>query len=40
MKKARNSASGEKEMLMPIGGRKAKETPAKKPSAKPQRKSA
>ena len=35
-KKARKVASGQKEMLMPIGGKKA---PAKKSAARPQRKS-
>jgi DNA end-binding protein Ku len=40
-KKSKKVASGQKEMLMPIVGKKpAKETAAKKPSAKPQRKSA
>jgi DNA end-binding protein Ku len=39
-KKPRKAASGQKEMLMPIEGKKAKEAPAKKPAAKPQRKSA
>jgi DNA end-binding protein Ku len=40
-KKPRKVASGQKEMLMPIAGKKsAKETAAKKPAAKPQRKSA
>lgn len=40
-RKPRNAASGQKEMLMPIAGKKvAKEAPAKKPAAKPQRKSA
>jgi DNA end-binding protein Ku len=40
-KKSKKAASGQKEMLMPIAGKKpAKETAAKKPSAKPQRKSA
>jgi DNA end-binding protein Ku len=40
-KKARKAAAGQKEMLMPIGGKKpAKEAAAKKPAAKPQRKSA
>jgi DNA end-binding protein Ku len=34
------AASGQKEMLMPIEGKKAKETPAKKSASKPQRKSA
>ena len=37
----RKIASGQKEMLMPIAGKKpAKEAAAKKPVAKPQRKSA
>jgi DNA end-binding protein Ku len=40
-KKSKKAASGQKEMLMPIAGKKpARETAAKKPSAKPQRKSA
>jgi hypothetical protein len=40
-KKPRKTASGQKEMLMPIEGKKtANETAAKKPSAKPQRESA
>jgi hypothetical protein len=39
-KKPRKAASGQKEMLMPIEGKKAKETPAKKTASKPQRKSA
>lgn len=40
-RKARKAAAGQKEMLMPIAGKKpAKEAPAKKPAAKPQRKSA
>src|SRR5882672_3945186 len=40
-KKPRKVASGQKEMLMPIPGKKpAKEAAAKKPAAKPQRKSA
>jgi DNA end-binding protein Ku len=40
-KKPRKAAAGQKEMLMPIEGKKfAKEAAAKKPSAKPQRKSA
>jgi DNA end-binding protein Ku len=39
-KKVRKAASGQKEMLMPIEGKKAKEAPAKKPAARPQRKSA
>jgi DNA end-binding protein Ku len=37
-KKPRKAASGQKEMLMPIEGKKA--TPAKKTASKPQRKSA
>jgi DNA end-binding protein Ku len=40
-KKSKKASSGQKEMLMPIAGKKpAKEAAAKKPSAKPQRKSA
>jgi DNA end-binding protein Ku len=40
-KKPRRAAAGQKEMLMPIAGKKsAKEAAAKKPAAKPQRKSA
>jgi DNA end-binding protein Ku len=40
-KKSKKTAPGQKEMLMPIAGKKpAKETAAKKPSAKPHRKSA
>ena len=40
-KKPRKAASGQKEMLMPIDGKKvAKETTAKKPTTRPQRKSA
>ena len=40
-KKSRKAAAGQKEMLMPIEGKKlAKETAAKKTAAKPQRKSA
>ena len=40
-KKPRKVASGQKEMLMPIAGKKpAKEAAAKKPAARPQRKSA
>jgi DNA end-binding protein Ku len=41
-KKPRKAASGQKEMLMPIQGKgqKAKETTAKKPASKQQRKSA
>jgi DNA end-binding protein Ku len=40
-KKPRKVASGQKEMLMPIACKKlAKETVAKKPAARPQRKSA
>jgi DNA end-binding protein Ku len=40
-KKPREGAAGQKEMLMPIEGKKqAKAAPAKKPAAKPQRRSA
>jgi len=39
-KKPRKAASGQKEMLMPIQGKKPKETAAKKSASKPQRKSA
>jgi DNA end-binding protein Ku len=40
-KKTRRAAAGQKEMLMPIAGKKsAKEGAAKKPATKPQRKSA
>jgi DNA end-binding protein Ku len=40
-KKPKKASAGQKEMLMPIAGKKlAKETTAKKPTAKPQRKSA
>jgi DNA end-binding protein Ku len=39
-KKPRKSASGQKEMLMPIEGQKANEPSAKKSASKPQRKSA
>ena len=40
-KKARKASAGQKEMLMPIAGKRpAKEAAIKKPSAKPQRKSA
>ena len=39
-KKPRKAASGQKEMLMPIEGKKPKEAAAKKPAARPQRKSA
>jgi DNA end-binding protein Ku len=40
-KKPREPASGQKEMLMPIAGKKtSKETVAKKPAARPRRKSA
>ena len=40
-KKPRKPAAGQKEMLMPIAGKRpAKEAAAKKPSAKPNRKSA
>lgn len=36
----RSASSGQKEMLMPIEGKKPKEAAAKKPAARPQRKSA
>ena len=39
-KKPRKVASGQKEMLMPIAGKKPAEAGTKKPAAKPQRKSA
>ena len=40
-KKPRKATAGQKEMLMPIAGKKpAKEAAAKKPTAKAQRKSA
>ncbi len=39
-KKPRKAAAGQKEMLMPIAGKQAKETAAKKPAARPQRRSA
>ncbi|VIO72984.1 hypothetical protein CI1B_46330 [Bradyrhizobium ivorense] len=40
-RKLRKAASGQKEMLMPIAGKKpAKEVAARKPAATPQRKSA
>src|ERR1700731_2335161 len=39
-KKPRKAMAGQKEMLMTIEGKKAKETPAKKTASKPQRKSA
>jgi DNA end-binding protein Ku len=39
--KKNKASAGQKEMLMPIAGKKpAKETAAKKPAGKPQRKSA
>ncbi|UPT92472.1 hypothetical protein HAP41_0000049420 (plasmid) [Bradyrhizobium barranii subsp. apii] len=41
VKKSKKAAPGQKEMLMPIAGKKpAKEAAAKKPAARPQRKSA
>jgi len=41
VKKQRKAASGQKEMLMPIAGKKpAKQAVVKKPAARPQRKSA
>jgi DNA end-binding protein Ku len=40
-KKPKKAAAGQKEMLLPIAGKKpAKEAGAKKPAPKPQRKSA
>jgi DNA end-binding protein Ku len=39
-KKPRKASAGQKEMLMPIAGKKPKEAAAKKPAARPQRKSA
>jgi DNA end-binding protein Ku len=39
-KKPRKASSGQKEMLMPIAGKKPKEAVAKKPAARPQRTSA
>ena len=39
-KKPRKAAAGQKEMLMPIEGKMPKESAAKKPTARPQRKSA
>jgi DNA end-binding protein Ku len=39
-KKPRKAAAGQKEMLMPIAGKKPKETAAKKPAARAHRKSA
>ncbi len=39
-KKPRKAAASQKEMLMSIEGKKPKEAAAKKPSARPQRKSA
>jgi DNA end-binding protein Ku len=39
-KRQRKAASGQKEMLMPIEGKKLKEAPARKTASKPQRKSA
>src|SRR5439155_21292278 len=39
-KKPRKAAAGQKEMLMPIAGKKPKDAGAKKPVARPQRKSA
>jgi DNA end-binding protein Ku len=40
VKKPRKASAGQKEMLMPIAGKKPKEAAAKKPAARPQRKSA
>jgi DNA end-binding protein Ku len=39
-KKPRKASAGQKEMLMPIHGKKEGKQTAKKPAAKPQRKSA
>lgn len=39
-KKGRKASAGQKEMLMPIEGKKPKEAAAKKPAARSQRKSA
>jgi hypothetical protein len=39
-KKPRKAAAGQKEMLMPIEGKKPKEAAGKKPAVRPQRKSA
>jgi DNA end-binding protein Ku len=39
-KKPRKAASGQKEMLMPIEGKKPKGTAAKKSASRPQRRSA
>jgi DNA end-binding protein Ku len=39
-KRPRKAAAGQKEMLMPIHGKKEGKQTAKKPAAKPQRKSA
>jgi DNA end-binding protein Ku len=39
-KKPRKASPGQKEMLMSLEGKKPKETAAKKPTARPQRKSA
>jgi DNA end-binding protein Ku len=39
-KKPRKAAAGQKEMLMPIEGKKPKQTGAKKSASRPQRKSA
>jgi DNA end-binding protein Ku len=38
-KKPRKAAAGQKEMLMPIEGKMPKEAAARKPAARPQRKS-
>jgi DNA end-binding protein Ku len=40
VKKPRKASAGQKEMLMPIAGKKQKAAAAKKPAARPQRKSA
>jgi DNA end-binding protein Ku len=39
-KKSRKAAAGQKEMLMPIAGKKTAKEAVKKPTSKPQRKSA
>ncbi|MGY4602493.1 non-homologous end joining protein Ku [Bradyrhizobium sp. USDA 4474] len=39
-KKPKRASAGQKEMLMPIEGKKPKEAASKKPAARPQRKSA
>jgi DNA end-binding protein Ku len=39
-KKSKKASAGQKEMLMPIQGKKPRETPVKKTAARQQRKSA